>query len=175
MKRNFIITCVFIILSVVLLLTSCTCYLSDGTALRGCGHDCQEISQENVSCRRSCLDQLCPGEDIYQDYVDSISIVGEKSIDYEAPSISRKNDGNGDFITLSVNILNAYDDSPWNLAATVYAIQDGACVGKMDFSGKISYNGIYTADQYLSLNKFYDPQRGEIEYIINSFSLVREG
>ena len=174
MKRNFIIACVFIILSIVLLLTSCTCYLSDGTALRGCGHDCQELSQDNVGCRRSCLDQLCPGEDIYQDYVDSISIVGKKGVDYEAPSISYKNNENGRSINLSVNVLNVYD-SPWTLSATVYAMQDGACVGKIEFFDKIRNGGIYTADQSLSLNKFYDNQRGEIEYVLNSFSLVREG
>ena len=174
MKRNFIIACVFIILSIVLLLTSCTCYLSDGTALRGCGHDCQEFSQDNVGCRRSCLDQLCPGQDIYEDYVKSILIVGENGVDYEAPSITHKNDGSIGSVTLSVNVLAAYDD-PWSLSATVYAMQDGACVGKMDFHGSISYEGIYTSEQYPELNKFYDPQRGEIEYILNSFYLVRKG
>ena len=168
MKRNIIISGVFAAIFLLLLFTSCTCYTSDGEELRGCGHTCRECSAYNKGCRMSCLDQLCPGFGILEDYNKQNSYL---VTDYTSPSasfdVSRRE------LCLSFEIIGKYDQSAsFTVQSEIFLFQGDTIVGSVDMKKTFYGKGRQEIKSSCSLNSFYDPQNGEIVCMINSFSIT---
>ena len=174
MKRNWILVCIFVFLASLLFGTGCTCYTEDGDELRGCGHTCREFSSDQKGCGMACLDQLCPGEGIYEDYVDSISLFGEVGLDYEAPAVAYDFESNPGEYRFSLQVLRVYD-GPWKLDAEICFLQNGHLIGQSTLSDRISETGEWSVTRSVSFNHFYDPNEGAVVAMINHVSLTSEG
>lgn len=171
MKRNIIISGIFAAIFLLLLLTSCTCYMGDGSELRGCGYGCRECNADNKSCRMSCLDQLCPGFGIFEDYNKQNSFLGTLGVDYTSPSASF--DVNRREVCLSFEIIADCDQSTaFSLTSEIFLFQGDTVVGSVEMKKTFYGKGRYEIKTACSLNKFYDPQNGEIVCAINSCNIT---
>lgn len=174
MKRNLILLGVFVILAAFLFGTSCTCYGENGEEIRGCGYQCAECNADNKGCRMACLDQLCPGEDIYEDYVDSISLVGEVGTDYTTPTVRYDFESDPYNVQLSTDVLKIYE-GPWALEAEICFLQNGTLVGRTEITETVRTSGSFTTSRSVSWNEFYDVEGGAVIAVLNHVSLTREG
>ena len=172
MKRNFIIAAIFSALFLVLLFTSCTCYMDDGSECRGCGYECQAFCMKCESCGMSCLDNLCPGFGIWEDYRDAtqVSYIGKLGVDYKEPTVSF----NGyNQVALSIEFLTADKESPWVVRTEILLFQGDTLVGKAETRMSVRETGMQEQYESCQLNDFYDPANGEVVCVVNGYSVTR--
>lgn len=168
MKRNIILAGVFSLLFALLMLTSCTCYQSDGE-LRGCGYYCKATCSDCESCGMSCLDSLCPGEDIWEDYEKTISIVGQLGVDYREPAISHIDYGS-EKVCVRIETLTDYG---WEIQGEILLFQGNTVVGTAEFRGVFGEAGVHEIQKTYTLNIFYSSENGEVVGVINNYSVTR--
>ena len=172
MKRNLIITAVFLIIASMIFLCNCTIYASDGSTCRGLGYECGMLCGAHKGCGASCLTCIAADGDIYDDYMESIATVAVLGKDYTAPTVTVSRDGDYYVFTLDFDVLNEDEDSPWEIYYELYFLQDGALVVETRCDGAI-YRSDSSYSGRIAFNRFYDHNGGEISCIINSFALTR--
>ncbi len=184
MKRNLIIVCIFSLLAIAMLFSSCTCYY-EGEEIRGCGYYCDEYGRRCESCNVGFWDCFCVGEGIMDKYRADKSYVGVEGVDYTTPTLTKKYADGKYHMVLSTDILKAYEEDEWKVNAEVCALQDGVQVGRFTVSVSAEDEGFWEVTTLpcadgdgsviLGFNKYYDPEGSEVEYFINYFYLIRDG
>ena len=175
MDRNLVIFIFFLVFATALFLSSCscTCHCDDDYVFRGCGYEYIAMCQYCDDCGYGCLDLLCPGEGIYTDYNNSQVLIAKEGIDYKDFSVDYHKVGSSVDVEISVNVLKKYDYMKYELEC--YLLQDGNYVGKQTFKGRIYEAGEFNEDlSSISLNKYYNPNGGEVVLMVNSFYIVYE-
>ena len=140
--------------------------------MRGCGYECGMICGPQNGCGASFLDCLCPGENIYDDHMTSITYVGVVGVDYTTPSAEIAYVDGAYVCNIAFNVLTEYAN-PWEADLEISVLQNGNLVGILTWDGKKvekTNEGFYSYN--VSLNEFYTENGGSLYCVINSFSLT---
>lgn len=158
MKRNLILTFLFLFMAAAIFLTSCTCNPGSDYACRGCGYEARYFcAGVNESCQNG-------GSA-------TTMIIGEPGVDYQLPVIEVIPHGNSAELRLTMELISNHT---WKFNAEICFLQDGMQIGQYDLSTAIQGPTTFEVDKMIQLD-LYNENGGEVYYILNSHALVRSG